>query len=144
MPFTMATRSLPVGLLAATLCGGCGGSAVQGDGGVDRAVDHVSDNLLIGSVDPSAGVPTCITAPLMLVGGQAQCTVVQHLAVDGGVTSTTLQSCAVAASGPCWSLISSPSSCPNGVLSFTFEADPANPNPNPNTLSYDYSCALSN
>ena len=86
MPFTMATRRLSIGLLAAALCGGCGGSAVKGDGGVDQ----MSNNLLIGTIDPSAGVPTCITAPLQLSGGQAQCTVVRHLAGDGGLEYGTL------------------------------------------------------
>ncbi len=137
----MTTRTLSIALLAAALCGGCGSSTTYPlDGG---AGDHVSDSLLVGTINPSAGVPTCITAPLKLVGGQAQCTVVQHLAGDGGVINTTLPSCNVA-NGPCWSLITSPSSCPGGGLTFTFDADPANPSPDPKNLSYDYNCQLSN
>lgn len=139
----MITRTLSIGLLAAALCGGCGGSAVQSDGGVDHAVDHVSQNLLVGTIDPSAGVPVCITAPLMLVGGQAQCTVVQHLAGDGGVTTTTLQSCDTTGQGPCWALVTSPTTCPGGGLSFAIALDPNAPTPDPKNLSYDYSCALS-
>jgi hypothetical protein len=136
-------RRLSIGLLAAALCGGCGGSAAKGDGGVDAgAVDQVANNLLVGTIDPTAQV-ICITAPLKLSGGQAQCTVVQHLAGDGGVITTTLPSCNSAA-GPCWSLITSPSSCPDGGLSFTFDPDPANPTPDPTTLSYDFSCQLNN
>jgi len=139
MPPAVTKGSLSITLLAAALCGGCGSSTAKPvDGGTG---DHVSDNLLVGTIDPSAGVPTCITAPLKLVGGQAQCTVVQHLAGDGGVTNTTLQSCNAAA-GLCWSLITSPSTCPGGGLSFTFDPDPANPNPDPASLSYDYSCEL--
>jgi len=140
MSLTLATRRLSIGLLVAALCGGCGSStSTVVDGG---SVDHqVSDKLLVGTIDPSAGVPTCITAPLKLVGGQAQCTVTQHLAGDGGVVTTTLPSCQ-SASGPCWSLITSPSTCPGGGLSFTFDPDPANPTPDPKSLSYDYSCML--
>jgi hypothetical protein len=133
-------RTLSIGLLAAALWAGCGSSTAKPvDAG---AGDHMSDNLLAGTIDPSAGVPTCITAPLKLVGGQAQCTVTQHLAGDGGVADTTLPSCNSAA-GPCWSLITSPSTCPGGGLSFTFDPDPANPNPDPTSLSYDYSCEVS-
>jgi len=58
------------------------------------------------------------------------------------VTNTTLPSCNTASQGPCWSLVTSPSSCPGGGLTFTFDPDPANPDPNPSSLSYDYSCAL--
>jgi hypothetical protein len=143
MGFILTTGSLSIALLAAALCGGCGGgSTAPVDGG---PTDHViSDSLLVGTINPSAGVPTCITAPLKLSGGQAQCTVVQHLTGDGGVTNTTLLSCDSTGQGPCWSLITSPSTCPGGGLSFTFEPDPADPNPNPQSLSYDYSCALSN
>jgi len=136
----MATRRLSIALLAAALCGGCSNPPAKvGDGG---AVDQVSDNLLVGTIDPTAPV-ICITAPLKLSGGQAQCTVVQHLAGDGGVITTTLPSCN-AAPGPCWSLITSPSNCPGGGLSFTFDPDPANPNPDPQNLSYDFSCELNN
>ena len=142
MSLILATRKLSIALLAAALCGGCGSSTAKVvDGG---AVDHhMADNLLVGTIN-STGGPVCITAPLMLVGGQAQCTVVQHLAGDGGVTTTALSSCDSVGQGPCWSLVTSPTSCPDGGLSFTFEVDPATPNPGPKSLSYDYSCALSN
>jgi hypothetical protein len=142
----LATRRLSIGFLAAALCGGCGGAMAKGDGGVDGRIvaEHVSDNLLVGTINPGAGGSLCITAPLMLVGGQAQCTVMQHLTGDGGVTNTTLPSCDSVGQGPCWSLVTSPSTCPGGGLSFTFQFDPANPNPDPTSLSYDYSCALSN
>jgi len=136
----LTTRRLSIGLLAAALCGGCGSSTAKVvDGGTG---DHVSDSLLVGTIDPNGG-PLCITAPLKLVGGQAQCTVVQHLSGDGGVTDTTLPSCNTA-TGPCWSLITSPTTCPDGGLSFAFDPDPANPNPDPQSLSYDYSCQLNN
>jgi hypothetical protein len=135
----MTTRRLSIGLLVAGLCGGCGGSAVKGDGGVDHPVDHVSENLLVGTLDPNGAV-VCITAPLKLVDGQAQCTVVQHLAGDGGVTDTTLPSCNTAAQDPCWALITTPATCPDGGLSFMISPDPAAPSLQ--SLSYDYSCEL--
>src|SRR5450432_1398419 len=141
MPPAVTKGSLSITLLAAALCGGCGSSTAKPvDGGTG---DHVSDNLLVGTIDPSAGVPVCITAPLMLVGGQAQCTVVQHLAGDGGVTSTTLQSCDTTGQGPCWALVTSPTTCPGGGLSFAIALDPNAPTPDPKNLSYGYSCALS-
>ena len=86
--------------------------------------------------------PPCITQPLVLVGGQAQCTVVEHRTATGGVIDTNVPSCDTASQGPCWSLITSPSTCPGGGLTFTFDPDPANPNPNPSTISFDYSCEL--
>jgi hypothetical protein len=143
-------RSLSIALLAAVLGGACGSSSTakpdgggSDGGGDDGGGDHVtSSNLLVGAIAPGAPSP-CITEPLQLSGGQAQCTVVQHLSSASGVTNTTLPSCNTASQGPCWSLITSPSSCPGGGLTFTFDPDPANPNPNPSTLSYDYSCALS-
>jgi hypothetical protein len=145
MPLTLTTRTLSIGLLVAALCGGCGGSAVKGDGGVADGLtltDVNSSSLLVGTVDAS-GAPVCITAPLMLVGGEAQCTVVQHLAGDGGVTNTTLQSCDVTGQGPCWVLVTSPTNCPGGGLSFAISLDPNAPTPDPKNLSYGYSCTLS-
>src|SRR3954463_1749140 len=100
-----------------------------------------SSNVVTGTID-SSGTPPCITQPLLLVGGQAQCTVVEHRTATGGVIDTNVPSCDTASQGPCWSLITSPSTCPGGGLTFTFDPDPANPNPNPSTLSYDYSCDL--
>ena len=144
MRLTLPMRSLSVTRLAvvvvALLGGGCGGgSTVKPDGG---GGDHfTSSGFLGGTIDPGAS-PTCLTQPLMLVGGQAQCTVIQHLAGASGVTDTTLQSCFAVSQGPCWSLVSSPASCPNGGLTFTFDPDPANPDLDPNSLSYGYSCAL--
>jgi hypothetical protein len=133
----LTARALAVGVLAAALGGGCGSSAAKSDAGRDHVM---SSSLLAGTIDPGGGA-VCITAPVLLVGGQAQCTVVQHLAGSGGVTNTTLPSCQVA-NGPCWSLINSPASCPDGGLTFTFDPDPANPNPPAGSLSYDYSCML--
>ena len=142
-----ATRTLSIGLPAAVLAvllgGACGSSSTaKPDGGDGGGGDHVASNLLTGNIDPSAP-PTCITEPLLLVGGQAQCTVVQHLTGTGGVIDTTLPSCN-ASQPPCWSLITSPGSCPSGGLTFTFDPDPANPSPDPGTLSYDYSCTRAN
>jgi hypothetical protein len=132
-------RALTIGLFAAALGGGCNGSSTAATSDAGR--DHVtSSNLLAGTINPG-GARLCITAPVKVVGGQAECTVVQHLAGDGGVTNTTLPSCDVA-NGPCWSLITSPASCPDGGLTFTFDPDPANPNPPAGSLSYDYSCVL--
>ncbi len=126
-------------LLAVVLGGACGGATAKSDGGVD----HIkSSNLFVGTIDPG-GTPPCITEPLLLVGGQAQCTVVQHRTATGGVIDTNLPSCFTASQGPCWSLVSSPSACPDGGLTFSFDPDPADPNPNPSTISYDYSCQLS-
>jgi len=147
MAFIMATRTFPIGLLAVVLAAllgaACGSSSTaKPDGGSDAGADHVtSSNLLTGMIAPGAPSP-CITQPLQLSGGRAQCVVVQHLAGTGGVTDTTLPSCDTASQGPCWSLVTSPSSCPGGGLTFTFDPDPANPAPNPSTISYDYSCAL--
>ena len=152
MPLTLRMRSLStaplavivVVILAALVGGACGGSstAKPDGGGGDGGGDHVtSSNLLVGAIAPGAPSP-CITEPLQLSGGQAQCTVVQHLAGASGVTNTTLPSCNTASQGPCWSLVTSPSSCPGGGLTFTFDPDPANPDPDPSSLSYDYSCAL--
>jgi hypothetical protein len=132
-------RALTIGLFAVALGGACGGSSTAATSDAGR--DHlVSSSLLAGTINPG-GPPLCITAPIAVSGGQAECTVVQHLAGDGGVTSTTLSSCDVA-NGPCWSLINSPASCPDGGLTFTFDPDPANPNPPAGSLSYDYSCVL--
>ncbi len=145
MALTMVTRTLSLGLLAAVLLGGaCGSSSTtKPDGGSDGGGgDHVtSSNLLTGTINPDAP-PPCLTEPLLLVGGQAQCTVVQHRTATAGVIDTAIPSCDTASQGPCWSLVTSPSTCPNGGLTFTFDPDPANPNPNPSTISYDYSCAL--
>jgi hypothetical protein len=134
----MRARTLSIGLLALFL-GGCGGSTAKSDGGVDHSTSSL---LLMGTIDPGAP-PICLTQPLLLVGGQAQCTVTQHLAGASGVTSTTLPSCFAVNQGPCWSLVTSPASCPGGGLTFTFDPDPANPDPTPGSLTYDYSCALS-
>jgi hypothetical protein len=148
MAVTMSTRKLPIGLLAALLVallgGACGSSSTaKPDGGSDSGGgDHVtSSNLLVGTIDPG-GSPPCLTEPLLLVGGQAQCTVVEHRTATGGVIDTNVPSCDTTSQGPCWSLVTSPSTCPDGGLTFTFETDPANPNPNPSTISYGYSCAL--
>ena len=129
------------------LGGACGSSSTAkpdggSDSGSDSGVDHVtSSNLLVGNIAPGAP-PPCITESLLLVGGQAQCTVVQHRLATGGVIDTNLPSCDTVSQGPCWSLVTSPSTCPGGGLTFTFDPDPANPNPNPSTLSYDYGCEL--
>jgi hypothetical protein len=138
-------RSLSMALLAAfvaaTLGGACSSSSTTAkpDGG---GGDHpTSSNVVAGTID-SSGTPPCITQPLMLMGGQAQCTVVEHRTATGGVIDTALPSCDTVSQGPCWSLVTSPGSCPGGGLTFTFDPDPADPNPNPSTLSYDYSCAL--
>jgi len=153
MAFIIATRKFPIGLLAVVLAAllgaacGSGSTAKPDGGGSDGSSDggggdHVtSSNLLVGMIAPGAPSP-CITESLQLSGGQAQCTVVQHLSSASGVTNTTLPSCNTASQGPCWSLVTSPSSCPGGGLTFTFDPDPANPDPNPSSLSYDYSCAL--
>jgi hypothetical protein len=118
--------------------GGSGGSrSVASDGGGDLT----ATSYLVGTIDPTLP-PECITAPLLLVGGQAQCTIIQHRTATGGVIDTALLSCDTVSQGPCWSLVTSPSSCPAGGLTFTFDPDPANPNPNPSTLSYDYTCQL--
>ena len=138
----MATRALTIGLLAvilsAPLGGACGSSSTaKPDGG---GADHVtSSNLVVGNIAPGAP-PPCLTEPLLLVGGQAQCTVVQHRTATGGVIDSALPSCDTVSQGPCWSLVTSPGTCPGGGLTFTFDPDPADPNPNPSTLSYDYSC----
>ena len=140
----MATRILSIGLLSALLGGACGSSSTttKPDGGGDGGGDHpASSNAVTGTID-SNGTPPCITQPLLLVGGQAQCTVVQHRTATGGVIDTNLPSCDTVSQGPCWSLVTSPSTCPGGGLTFTFDPDPANPNPNPSTLSYDYGCEL--
>jgi hypothetical protein len=135
----LATRALPIVLLVALLGGACGSSSTaKSDGGGDHPT---SSNVVAGTIAPGA-TPPCITQALMLVGGQAQCTVVQHRIATGGVIDTNLPSCFTASQGPCWSLITSPSACPSGGLTFTFDPDPADPNPNPSTLSYDYSCQL--
>jgi hypothetical protein len=153
MLLTLRTRRLPIAhvpvivpvivsvILAALLGGACrSGSTAKPEGGSDGGSDHLtSSGFLTGTIAPGAS-PTCITEPLMLVGGQAQCTVIQHQTGTGGVVDTALPSCFTASQGPCWSLVTSPSSCPDGGLTFTFDPDPANPNPNPSTLSYDYSC----
>lgn len=145
----IATRALPIGILAALLGGACSSSSTAkpdgsgDDGGGDGGGDHfTSSNHLVGTIGPGA-TPPCITESLLLVGGQAQCTVVQHRTATGGVIDTALPSCDTVSQGPCWSLVTSPGTCPSGGLTFTFDPDPANPNPNPSTLSYDYSCALS-
>jgi len=138
----LATRALPRIPLAVLLVvvggGACGSSSTaKPDGG---GGDHPpSSNLVSGTIAPGAMSP-CITEALKLVNGQAQCTVVQHKTGTGGVIDTDLPSCFTASQGPCWSLITSPSACPSGGLTFTFDPDPADPNPNPSTLSYDYSC----
>jgi hypothetical protein len=131
--------ALLAAFLAAAFAGACGSSSTTAkpDGG---GGDHPSSsNVVTGTID-STGTPPCLTQPLMLVGGQAQCTVVEHRMATGGVIDTTVPSCDTASQGPCWSLITSPSTCPGGGLTFTFDPDPANPNPNPSTISYDYSC----
>ncbi len=145
----MATRTLSLGLLAAVLVallgGACGSSSTtkpDGGGGSDGGGDHfTTSNLLVGTIDPNAP-PPCITQSLLLVGGQAQCTVVEHRMATAGVIDSAVPSCDTASQGPCWTLVTSPSTCPDGGLTFTFDPDPANPNPNPSTISYDYSCAL--
>jgi hypothetical protein len=143
-------RSLSNALLAVSLAGllggGCGSSSTSkpdGSRGTDAGAggDLTPTTYVVGTIDPTAP-PTCITEPLLLVGGQAQCTVIQHRMATGGVIDTALPSCDTVSQGPCWSLITSPSSCPGGGLTFTFDPDPANPNPNPSTLSYDYGCQL--
>lgn len=137
--------ALLAALVAASLGGACGSSSTtKPDGGGDDATvgDHVTtSNLLVGTIDPGAP-PPCLTAPLLLVGGQAQCIVVEHRMATGGVIDTNVPSCDTASQGPCWSLVTSPSTCPDGGLTFTFDPDPANPNPNPSTISYGYSCQL--
>jgi hypothetical protein len=145
----MPTRTLLTGftaaVLAALLGGACGSSstAKPDGGGGDGGGDHVtSSHLVTGTIAPGAP-PPCITQPLLLTGGQAQCTVVQHRTATGGVIDSALPSC-VTSQGPCWSLITSPGTCPSGGLTFTFDPDPADPNPNPSTLSYDYSCEPAN
>ena len=144
------TRPLSLALLAVSLAGLLGGacsssSTTKPDGGSDSGGgDHpTGSNVRAGTIAPGA-TPPCITETLMLVGGQAQCTVVEHRTGTGGVIDTDLPSCFSASQGPCWSLVTSPSSCPGGGLTFTFDPDPANPNPNPSTISYDFSCALAN
>ena len=68
-------------LLAAVFGGACGSSSTaKPDGGGNDATvgDHVTtSNLLVGTIS-SDGPPPCLTEPLLLVGGQAQCTVVEH------------------------------------------------------------------
>ena len=132
--------------LAGLLGGACGSSSTAkpdgGSGGDGGGGDHfTTNNLLVGTIDPGAP-PPCLTEPLLLVGGQAQCTVVEHRMATAGVIDSAVPSCDTASQGPCWSLVTSPSTCPDGGLTFTFDPDPANPNPNPSTISYDYSCAL--
>ena len=133
------STALLTAVLAAALGGACGSSSTTAktDGG---GGDHPgSSNAVTGTID-SSGTPPCITQPLLLVGGQAQCTVVEHRTATGGVIDTNVPSCDTVSQGPCWSLITSPSSCPGGGLTFSFDPDPANPTPNPSTISYDYSC----
>jgi hypothetical protein len=144
----METRTLPIGLrtviLIAVLGAACGSSSTtKPDGGGNDAVgDHLTtSNLLVGTINADAP-PPCLTEPLLLVGGQAQCTVVEHRMATAGVIDTAIPSCDTASQGPCWSLVTSPSTCPDGGLTFTFDPDPANPNPNPSTISYGYSCQL--
>ena len=139
--------ALLTAVLAALLGGACGSSSTAkpdggSDGGSDGGGDHVTtSNLVTGTIEPGA-TPPCITQPLLLVGGQAQCAVVQHRTATGGVIDTNLPSCDTVSQGPCWTLVTSPSTCPDGGLTFTFDPDPANPNPNPSTISYGYSCQL--
>jgi hypothetical protein len=137
LPVVLWAASLAA-LLAAAFAGACGSSSTtaQPDGGVDHPG---SSNVVAGKID-SSGPPPCITQPLLLVGGQAQCTVVEHRLATGGVIDSNVPSCDTVNQGPCWSLITSPSTCPGGGLTFTFDPDPANPTPNPSTISYDYSC----
>lgn len=127
-------------LLAAVFGGACGSSTTaKTDGG---GGDHVtSSNAVTGTID-SSGTPPCITQPLLLVGGQAQCTVAEHRTATAGVIDSAVPSCDTVSQGPCWSLVTSPSTCPSGGLTFTFDPDPADPNPNPSTISYGYSCQL--
>jgi hypothetical protein len=129
--------------LGACLAGACSSSSTaKTDGAADGGGgDHPASNQVTGTIAPG-GAPPCITEPLLLVGGQAQCTVVEHRTATGGVIDTALPSCDTVNQGPCWSLVTSPSSCPGGGLTFTFDPDPANPNPNPSTISYDYACQL--
>jgi hypothetical protein len=134
-PLSIALLAVLVG---SYLGGACGSSSTtaKADGGGDHPS---SSNVVSGTID-SSGTPACITEPLLLVGGQAQCTVVEHRTATGGVIDSNVPSCFTASQGPCWSLITSPSVCPGGGLTFTFDPDPANPTPNPSTISYDYSC----
>ncbi len=141
------TRPLSIALLAvivaASFGGACGSSSTpKPDAATDAGGgDHPASNQLAGKIEPGAA-PPCITETLLLVGGQAQCTVVEHRTATGGVIDSSVPSCFSASQGPCWSLITSPSVCPGGGLTFSFDPDPANPNPNPSTISYDYSCAV--
>ena len=135
-----SSTALLAAFLAAALASACGSSSTTArpDGGTDHPA---ASNAVTGTID-SSGMPPCITQPLLLVGGQAQCTVVEQRTATGGVIDTNIPSCFTASQGPCWSLITSPSTCPGGGLTFTFDPDPANPNPNPSTISFDYSCEL--
>src|SRR5450631_925424 len=95
MAFIIATRKFPIGLLAVVLAAllgaacGSGSTAKPDGGGSDGSSDggggdHVtSSNLLVGMIAPGAPSP-CITESLQLSGGQAQCTVVQHLSSASG------------------------------------------------------------
>ena len=138
--------ALRAAILAVLLGGACGSSSTakpDGGGSDGGGGDHLtSSSPLVGTIDPNAP-PTCITTPLQLVGGQAQCTVVQHLTGTGGEIDTTIPSCDVS-QAPCWSLITSPGSCSSGGLTFAIDPDPANPSPDPGTLSYGYSCVRAN
>jgi len=148
MALIMATRTLPIGLLAAVLaallCGACSSSATTkpDGGGGDGGGDHPTSSNLTGTIAPGAS-PPCLTQPLLLVSGQAQCTVVQHRLATGGVIDSALPSCDIG-QAPCWSLITSPTTCPSGGLTFMFEPDPTEQTPDPSTLSYDYSCVPAN
>ena len=139
-PTSIALLAVTLGALLGAACNSS--STAKSDGGSDAGGgDHPASNQLVGKIEPGAP-PPCITETLLLAGGQAQCTVVEHRMATGGVIDTNVPSCFTASQGPCWSLITSPSACPGGGLTFSFDPDPANPNPNPSTISYDYSCAL--